>query len=75
MLGLLKAAKVLTACFNSLLGDGSASTEELRPLNERTMPPSVPYFDPQPQSLVITVGPSPIAKRLYLLEKAHPDKK
>lgn len=64
---LTKSARVLVDCLNVLLGPGSASTRELLPLYLHTFG-SVPYFDPQPKSLVIAVGASPIAEKLYLLE-------
>ena len=71
---LTKAAKVLVDCLNVLLGSGSASTRELLPLNLHSSG-DVPYFDPQPQSLMIAVGASPIGERLYLLEKVQPEAK
>jgi hypothetical protein len=65
---LTKAAKGLTDCLNALLGPGSASTRELLPLYLHSSG-NVPYFDPQPASLVISVGANPIGEKVYLLEK------
>jgi hypothetical protein len=66
---LTRAATALMDCLNALLGHGSASTRELLPLYLHTAG-SMPYFDPQPKSLVIAVGASPVAEKLYLLDSA-----